>query len=174
MFGADFGFLQIPANFTLPTEISLGPLSGAQSVKADDIVLKDAKTMFLKNFHYDGVAHDAHFIVGTTDTPERTSAIHIPDEHCVDKLGVYQGKDVTLRLPKGSWSDYKWFSVYDFTGNSSLASVSLKPEDTLRIPAHLSKMTPGSAAPSLPSSLSLYALALFVLGTTQATVLKFR
>ncbi|KAK8762016.1 hypothetical protein V5799_026715, partial [Amblyomma americanum] len=53
-FQSEFGNVQIPADFVLPTEQSLGKLSSNHSgAMADEVVLRNSGIMLLKGFHYD-------------------------------------------------------------------------------------------------------------------------
>lgn len=55
LFQADYGHVVIPDNFEPPKERSIGVFQDlTHGLKVDDIILKDSRTVFLKNFHYDG------------------------------------------------------------------------------------------------------------------------
>lgn len=159
---ANFGHIRIPPNFQLPREQSIGSMNGLHSVKADDVVLKDSETILLKNFRYDGAGPDAHFLVGNTDSPDHRNAVRIPDENqSHNKLEAYTGKDVTLMLPKDTWADYRWFSVYCVMASTSFAHLNLPSRDALHVPARFTKTN--NAVRDVPSVFLLLGLSLFVI-----------
>lgn len=52
---ADFGHVKIARDFVPPREVSLGPIpTYAHGTSADDVIVKDFKTLFIKNLKYDG------------------------------------------------------------------------------------------------------------------------
>lgn len=45
----NFGHVNIPVNFAFPEETNLGPISTrAHKTRADAVIVKDAKTIFIK------------------------------------------------------------------------------------------------------------------------------
>ncbi|XP_058062739.1 protein Skeletor, isoforms B/C isoform X1 [Anopheles bellator] len=81
----------------------------------------DARTLFLKNFNYDGEGPAAYFYVGNTRAPSNKGAYRLRDER--GRTGVlrkYRNEDITLSLPEGkTLRDIRWFSVWcdDFSVN---------------------------------------------------------
>ncbi|XP_049281488.1 protein Skeletor, isoforms B/C isoform X1 [Anopheles funestus] len=81
----------------------------------------DARTLFLKNFNYDGEGPAAYFYVGNTRAPSNKGAHRLRDER--GRAGVlrrYRNEDITLSLPEGkTLRDIRWFSVWcdDFSVN---------------------------------------------------------
>ncbi|XP_055594127.1 protein Skeletor, isoforms B/C [Uranotaenia lowii] len=81
----------------------------------------DARTLFLKNFNYDGEGPAAYFYVGNTRAPSNKGAYRLRDER--GRSGVlrrYRNEDLTLSLPEGkTLRDLKWFSIWcdDFSVN---------------------------------------------------------
>lgn len=54
-FQVDFGHVTFPANLVPPAERNVGPFSQlAHGLKSGDIIIKDAKTFYIPNLHYDG------------------------------------------------------------------------------------------------------------------------
>lgn len=145
---ADYGHVVIPDNFEPPKERSIGVFQDlTHGLKVDDIILKDSRTVFLKNFHYDGKGPNASFCVGTTDDAPGTNLAgmqKMQDENNSDEnLKQYTGKDITLKLHQGGWADYKWFAVVCIKVPVSFGHVILKAENTADIPAHIMMMTDG-------------------------------
>ncbi|XP_052899103.1 protein Skeletor, isoforms B/C isoform X1 [Anopheles moucheti] len=81
----------------------------------------DARTLFLKNFNYDGEGPAAYFYVGNTRAPSNKGAHRLRDER--GRAGVlrrYRNEDITLSLPEGkTLRDIRWFAVWcdDFSVN---------------------------------------------------------
>ncbi|CAD7084416.1 unnamed protein product [Hermetia illucens] len=92
----------------------IGPLSQFHHGVSGDVYAVDSRTLFLKNFNYDGEAPAAYFYVGTTPQPTNEGAYRLRDEHGTMRLlKRYRNKDVTLSLPEGkTLRDFKWFSVW--------------------------------------------------------------
>ncbi|KAK8768509.1 hypothetical protein V5799_015026 [Amblyomma americanum] len=112
-FGANFGHVTIPSGFELPKEQSLGRLeTKAHGAEAAEVVLKDSATIELKQFKYDGQGPAGFFVVAPTVNARPQELTKLLDENGKDtKLGRYDRKDVTLRLPDGHhWNEYRWFS----------------------------------------------------------------
>ncbi|PRD32306.1 UNVERIFIED_CONTAM: Skeletor [Trichonephila clavipes] len=113
-FAVNFGFIMIPENFEPPMPADLGSLSSlAHGVKSGSFIVKDTKTIQIKNLHYDGAGPDAFFLVGTGDAPH-PDGTKVPDENgSLQKLHGYQGEDIELRLPGDlTVFDIEWFSLY--------------------------------------------------------------
>ncbi|KAM3958654.1 DM13 and DOMON_DOH domain-containing protein skeletor isoform 2-T2 [Aphomia sociella] len=74
----------------------------------------DSRTLFIKDFHYDGEGPAAYFYVGTSKTPSNVGALRLRDERGGSApLRRYRGEGVTLSLPDSkTLRDFKWFAVY--------------------------------------------------------------
>jgi len=87
----------------------------------------DSRTLFLRNFNYDGEGPAAYFYVGSAKKIHHNGAIRLRDER--GSTGVikrYRNKDVTLSLPEGkTLRDIKWFAVWcdDFEVNFGDVSI---------------------------------------------------
>ncbi|CRL07149.1 CLUMA_CG020142, isoform A [Clunio marinus] len=79
-----------------------------------DVYAVDSRTLFIKDFTYDGEGPAAYFYVGTSRAPSAQGAIRIRDERGSNEvLRPYRHKDITLTLPEGkTLRDIKWFSVW--------------------------------------------------------------
>lgn len=73
----------------------------------------DGRTLFIKDFTYDGEAPTAYFYVGTSKSPNG-NGIRLRDERgSSNTLKRYRRKDITLTLPDGkTLSNVKWFAVW--------------------------------------------------------------
>ncbi|KAM7298185.1 protein Skeletor, isoforms B/C-like [Ixodes scapularis] len=120
------GDVAIPSNFDYPRERTIGSsLSGAHKTHAAEVVLKDVKTLFLKDFSYDGSAPDAFFLCGKgSPNPNGTK---IPDEKgSLEVIRGYVHEDVTLTLPGDlTVFDIDWFAVYCITYIETFISVTI-------------------------------------------------
>ena len=88
------------------------------------VCAKDAKTLVIYNFSYDGKGPDAFFWVGKSGVPKATDeqSTYILGENGdnyeygnenAPKLGEYSDETVVLTLPEGwQMSDIKWISVW--------------------------------------------------------------
>lgn len=92
----------------------LGPLSSLHHGVSGDVFAVDSRTLFIKNFNYDGEGPAAYFYVGNTKRIQNQGALRLRDER--GNSGVlrrYRNKDITLSLPEGkTLRDIKWFSVW--------------------------------------------------------------
>jgi len=105
-----------------------------------DLFMRDAKTLIIRNFVYDGEGPDAFFVVGKRPMRrnrivirDRRDAIPLPyedsysaysrqntnqrrlryDDPDIPVLGRYEGQDIELTLPQGIEVDnIKWISLY--------------------------------------------------------------
>lgn len=107
-----------------------------------DLYMRDAKTLIIRNFVYDGEGPDAFFVVGKRQPPMRRNRIvirdrrdaipllhedpysaysrHEPnkrrlryDDPDIPVLGRFDGQDVELNLPQGVEADnIRWISLY--------------------------------------------------------------
>lgn len=80
-----------------------------------EVFAVDSRTLFIKNFNYDGEGPAAYFLVGTTPQPSNPpGSWRLRDER--GNAGVlrrYRNKDITLSLPEGkTLRDIVWFSVW--------------------------------------------------------------
>ena len=102
--------------------------------RAEEVILLDSKTIFLKYFTYDGRGGDGvHFWVGNGPQPDRKGHI-VPNERgYLEPLGRYDslnGKSVRLQLPGNlTVFDINWFSVFD-------TKVSRYVENTWNVVSH--------------------------------------
>ncbi|XP_041786217.1 protein Skeletor, isoforms B/C isoform X1 [Anopheles merus] len=99
----------------------IGDLSELHHGVSGSVYAVDARTLFLKNFNYDGEGPAAYFYVGNTRAPNNKGAHRLRDER--GRAGVlrrYRNEDITLSLPEGkTLRDIRWFSVWcdDFSVN---------------------------------------------------------
>ncbi|XP_045532789.1 protein Skeletor, isoforms D/E isoform X1 [Pieris brassicae] len=92
----------------------VGALSELQHGVRGKLYAVDSRTVYLKDFNYDGVGPAAYFYVGTSKTPSARGAVRLRDERGgAGPLRKYRGESITLSLPDGSTlKDYAWFSVW--------------------------------------------------------------
>ncbi|XP_011185921.1 protein Skeletor, isoforms B/C isoform X2 [Zeugodacus cucurbitae] len=93
----------------------IGALTRLHHGVSGDVYAVDSRTLFIKNFNYDGEAPAAYFYVGNTAKPSNDGAQRLRDERGgVTALSRrYRNKDITLPLPDGkTLRDFKWFSVW--------------------------------------------------------------
>lgn len=93
----------------------IGRLSELNHGVSGEVFAVDSRTLFIKNFNYDGIGPAAYFYVGTSSQPSNPpNAWRVRDER--GNPGVlrgYRNKDITLSLPEGkTLRDIKWFSVW--------------------------------------------------------------
>ncbi|XP_071792930.1 protein Skeletor, isoforms B/C-like isoform X1 [Asterias amurensis] len=144
MAGANFGDIYIPASFANPAPFNLGALpTYAHRVKADSVVINDAKTLTFTNLFYDGNGPDAYFWADTRSTPTSsgTKLIWQPgmsNSGANQRIGMsFTGQTVTVTMPGDT-------TVYDFM-NIGLWCVAARQDfgsityntDTLNVPAVL-------------------------------------
>ncbi|XP_026674195.1 protein Skeletor, isoforms B/C isoform X4 [Ceratina calcarata] len=91
----------------------IGKLSELHHGVSGEVYAVDGRTLFIKDFTYDGEAPTAYFYVGTSKTPNG-NGIRLRDERgSADTLKRYPKKDITLTLPDGkTLSNVKWFAVW--------------------------------------------------------------
>lgn len=103
----------------------IGPLSQLHHGVKGEVFAVDSRTLFIKNFSYDGEGPAAYFYVGNTRAPSNEGAWRLRDER--GNAGVikrYRNKDITLSLPEGkTLRDITWFSVWcdEFAVSSNVA-----------------------------------------------------
>ncbi|XP_028176404.1 protein Skeletor, isoforms D/E-like isoform X4 [Ostrinia furnacalis] len=92
----------------------VGALSQLHHGVRGTVFAVDARTLFIHDFHYDGVGPAAFFYVGTSKTPNAVGATRLRDERGgTSPLRRYRGEGVTISLPDGvTLRDVKWFSVW--------------------------------------------------------------
>ncbi|CAL1686319.1 unnamed protein product [Lasius platythorax] len=78
-----------------------------------EVYAVDARTLFIKDFTYDGEGPAAFFYAGNSKGPGN-SGFRVRDEHgTTNVLKRYRKKDITLTLPDGkTLNNIKWFSVW--------------------------------------------------------------
>ena len=78
------------------------------------LYIKDAHTLLLKNFKYDGKGPDAYFYVGLHGEPSGLGIkLEYPYGDGESILPEFTGEDVEIVLPEGiESSKLKWFSVW--------------------------------------------------------------
>ncbi|CAL7938166.1 unnamed protein product [Xylocopa violacea] len=91
----------------------IGKLSELHHGVSGEVYAVDGRTLFIKDFTYDGEAPTAYFYVGTSKSPNG-NGIRLRDEHgSTETLKRYRRKSITLTLPDGkSLGNIKWFSVW--------------------------------------------------------------
>ncbi|CAH1641352.1 unnamed protein product [Spodoptera littoralis] len=94
----------------------LGALSQLQHGVRGRVFAVDSRTLYLKDFHYDGEGPAAYFYVGASGSPSAgvAGAVRLRDERGgAGPLRRYAGDSITLSLPDGkTLRDYRWFAVY--------------------------------------------------------------
>ncbi|XP_076631544.1 DM13 and DOMON_DOH domain-containing protein skeletor isoform X1 [Colletes latitarsis] len=91
----------------------IGKLSEFHHGVSGEVYAVDGRTLFIKDFTYDGEAPSAYFYVGTSKSPNG-NGIRLRDERgSTDTLKRYRRKGITLTLPDGkTLGNVKWFSVW--------------------------------------------------------------
>ncbi|XP_066581396.1 protein Skeletor, isoforms B/C [Prorops nasuta] len=91
----------------------IGKLSELHHGVSGEVYAVDGRTLFIKDFTYDGEAPAAFFYVGNSKNPS-SSGIRVRDERGTPNLlKRYRKKGITLTLPDGqTLNNIKWFSVY--------------------------------------------------------------
>ncbi|XP_049705228.2 protein Skeletor, isoforms B/C isoform X4 [Helicoverpa armigera] len=108
--------------------LELGALAPLQHGVRGRVFAVDARTLYLKDFHYDGEGPAAYFYVGTSAQPgSGAGAVRLRDERGgAGPLRRYTGESVTLSLPDGNTlKDYRWFAVYCDEYSVNFGDVSL-------------------------------------------------
>lgn len=149
-FSANFGHVEIPSDFELPAEQTIGTfVNGAHGIRSGPVTLLDSQTVHIARFYYDGAGPDAYFMVGSGPEITHVGATKVPNENgSTEKLGRYEGKDLFLTLPGGvDWGDVRWLSVYCVRAVTSLASIRIPDPTALSIPVKL-----GARSTASPSS----------------------
>ncbi|XP_074095644.1 DM13 and DOMON_DOH domain-containing protein skeletor isoform X2 [Cotesia typhae] len=91
----------------------IGKLSELNHGLSGEVYAVDARTLFIKDFNYDGEGPAAYFYAGNSRAPI-INGFRIRDEKGnTGPLKQYRKKKITLTLPEGkTLKDIKWFSVY--------------------------------------------------------------
>ncbi|KAK1125042.1 hypothetical protein K0M31_006380 [Melipona bicolor] len=91
----------------------IGKLSELHHGVSGEVYAVDGRTLFIKDFTYDGEAPTAYFYVGTSKSPNG-NGIRLRDERgSSSTLKRYRRRDITLTLPDGkTLSNVKWFAVW--------------------------------------------------------------
>ena len=107
------GFVfSVPVSPEFNSKVSIGHLSTLAHGVAGEVFVVNDKTLWIKNFKYDGAGPDTFFWVGTVGTPATTDesqtailAHPFQGQHhgfrdaAAPVLGRYTGDDITLILP---------------------------------------------------------------------------
>ncbi|XP_011646237.1 protein Skeletor, isoforms D/E isoform X2 [Pogonomyrmex barbatus] len=91
----------------------IGKLSEFHHGVSGEVYAVDARTLFIKDFTYDGEGPAAFFYAGSSKGPG-INGFRVRDEHgTTNVLKRYRKKDITLTLPDGkTLNNIKWFSVW--------------------------------------------------------------
>ncbi|XP_076395464.1 DM13 and DOMON_DOH domain-containing protein skeletor isoform X2 [Megachile rotundata] len=91
----------------------IGKLSELHHGVSGEVYAVDGRTLFIKDFTYDGEAPTAYFYVGNTKSPNG-NGIRLRDERgSTETLRRYRRKSITLTLPDGkTLNNIKWFAVW--------------------------------------------------------------
>jgi len=100
-----------------PVSIPGGFVKLAHKVSSGEIIIKDTRTIHIKQFSYDGAGPDAYFWVGKgtpTDSATIVKGRKIPDENGgYDVIPGYDKQDIELLLPADiTFNDIDYLSVY--------------------------------------------------------------
>ncbi|XP_072755492.1 protein Skeletor, isoforms B/C isoform X1 [Anoplolepis gracilipes] len=91
----------------------IGKLSELHHGVSGEVYAVDARTLFIKDFTYDGEGPAAFFYAGNSKGPGN-NGFRVRDERgTTNVLKRYRKKDITLTLPDGkTLNNIKWFSVW--------------------------------------------------------------
>ncbi|XP_047371594.1 protein Skeletor, isoforms B/C isoform X1 [Vespa velutina] len=91
----------------------IGKLSELHHGVSGEVYAVDGRTLFIKDFTYDGEGPAAFFYAGNTKSPN-SNGFRVRDERgTASVLKRYRRKDITLTLPDGkTLNSIKWFSVW--------------------------------------------------------------
>ncbi|KAL0103119.1 hypothetical protein PUN28_017449 [Cardiocondyla obscurior] len=91
----------------------IGKLSQFHHGVSGEVYAVDARTLFIKDFTYDGEGPAAFFYAGNSKSPGN-NGFRVRDERgTTNVLKRYRKKDITLTLPDGkTLNNIKWFSVW--------------------------------------------------------------
>jgi len=107
----------------------------AHGVSSGQVIIKDSRTILIKNLKYDGAGPDAYFWVGKGQQPS-PSGRKIPDERgSLDVIRGYAGEDIELILPKGmTFKDIDYLGIWCVAYKHNFGHVNI-PKD-LNVPAY--------------------------------------
>jgi len=78
-----------------------------------EVYAVDSRTLFIKDFSYDGQGPDAYFYAGEHGQPSRSGYLIANEKGSTDILGSYNRKDIVLTLPGGkTLKNIRWLSVW--------------------------------------------------------------
>ncbi|XP_024940594.1 protein Skeletor, isoforms B/C isoform X3 [Cephus cinctus] len=91
----------------------IGRLSELHHKVSGEVYAVDGRTLYIKDFTYDGEGPAAFFYAGNSKNPNG-NGFRVRDEHgTTNVLKRYRKKDITLTLPEGkTLNNIKWFSVW--------------------------------------------------------------
>ncbi|XP_018392522.1 PREDICTED: protein Skeletor, isoforms B/C-like isoform X2 [Cyphomyrmex costatus] len=91
----------------------IGKLSELHHGVSGEVYAVDARTLFIKDFTYDGEGPAAFFYAGSSKSPGN-NGFRVRDERgTTNVLKRYRKKDITLTLPDGkTLNNIKWFSIW--------------------------------------------------------------
>ncbi|KAK2575378.1 hypothetical protein KPH14_001043 [Odynerus spinipes] len=91
----------------------IGKLSELHHGVSGEVYAVDGRTLFIKDFTYDGEGPAAFFYAGSSKSPN-SNGFKVRDERgTTSVLKRYRKKDITLTLPDGkTLNSIKWFSVW--------------------------------------------------------------
>ncbi|XP_015181786.1 PREDICTED: protein Skeletor, isoforms B/C isoform X1 [Polistes dominula] len=91
----------------------IGKLSELHHGVSGEVYAVDGRTLFIKDFTYDGEGPAAFFYAGNSKSPN-SNGFRVRDERgTANVLKRYRRKDITLTLPDGkTLNSIKWFSVW--------------------------------------------------------------
>ncbi|XP_043268962.1 protein Skeletor, isoforms B/C isoform X2 [Venturia canescens] len=91
----------------------IGKLSELHHGVSGEVYAVDGRTLYVKDFTYDGEGPTAYFYAGSSKNPN-ANGFRVRDERgTTDVLRKYRKKGITLTLPEGkTLNNIKWFSVY--------------------------------------------------------------
>ncbi|XP_055849436.1 protein Skeletor, isoforms B/C isoform X2 [Episyrphus balteatus] len=121
----------------------IGSLKRLHHGVGGDVYAVDSRTIFLKNFNYDGEAPAAYFYVGNSKKPTNEGAFRLRDERggTSSLIRRYRNKDITLSLPEGkTLRDIKWFSVWCDEFSVNFGDVSIPPNLDFPRPQKISSL----------------------------------
>ncbi|KAG7191125.1 hypothetical protein KM043_007157 [Ampulex compressa] len=91
----------------------IGKLSELHHGVSGEVYAVDSRTLFIKDFTYDGEGPAAYFYAGNSKSPNG-NGFRVRDEHgTTNVLKKYRKKGITLSLPDGkNLNNIRWFSVW--------------------------------------------------------------
>ncbi|XP_055333028.1 LOW QUALITY PROTEIN: protein Skeletor, isoforms B/C-like [Paramacrobiotus metropolitanus] len=99
----------------------IGSLSTYQHGTSGSVYAVDDQTILVRGFVYDGLAPDAFFYIGTSESAQPYQGTAVPvalDE--TRPLGRYEGQDVVLKLKPGmNLKNYRWLAVMSNSQNGN-------------------------------------------------------